>query len=90
MSDEKKSAYASHFQTIMLAMNVAVLGWMGATTFETSKKVEVLGAILDRVEDKLKTAGDDRYRGSDAVKDFLVRDRRIEELERRVGRLEKD
>lgn len=43
---------------------------------------------LASLENKVEASTSDRYRGSDAERDFKLRDQRIDDLGKRVGRLE--
>lgn len=62
--------------------SLPILGYLGLTVINVQSDVRVLNATI--------TLGmNDRYRGSDAGRDFKIRDLEIETLKQRVSELER-
>lgn len=86
-----------HVQTIVVSLVLLLLSWAGWTALDTRERVarmEVqmtnLAVQISAMQGQLAAASDDRYRSSDARRDFTARDERIKELEARVIILEKE
>jgi len=67
---------------IIQSLIVCLLCWQGYTTI-------VLQTSVARIEERLLSATDDRYRRSDAQRDFANAQEHRLELERRVAALER-
>lgn len=77
-----------HIGTILQVAVVALLGWSLSTTQTMSKDVEVLKAKFEAMTTTLNQGTTDRYRGSDARRDFESMRNEMQFIERRVQRLE--
>jgi hypothetical protein len=69
-------------------MVVALLAWSLSTTMSLTKDVEVLKVQMSSLTQTINQGTNDRYRGTDAARDFAaVRDEMIR-LDRRLQRIE--
>jgi hypothetical protein len=77
-----------HLGTILQIMVVALLTWSLSTTMTLSKDVEVLKVQVQAMTAAINQGTNDRYRGTDAARDFAaVRDELLR-LDRRLQRVE--
>jgi len=92
---ERRSAtrIEQHIGTILQITVVALLGWSLVTTQTMSQDVAVLKVRVEALSSLVNQGANDRYRGTDAAKDFSgirqelqFMDRRISALESRTGR----
>lgn len=74
--------------TIMQALIIGLLGWFGIGMVELQKDVAVLNAEVTAVKTTLVQGTNDRYRGSDAARDFAAINTRIDRNDRRIDHLE--
>ncbi len=88
--DEPKqiSIIEQHIGTILQIGVVALLGWSLMTTQGMSKDVEVLKVKLEAVSLTIHQGTNDRYRGTDAAKDFAAVRQEMQYLEKRINSLE--
>lgn len=77
-----------HIGTILQITVVALLGWSLATTQTMSQDVAVLKVRVEALSTAVNQGTTDRYRSSDAAKDFAAVRAEIQFLERRVQTLE--
>ena len=77
-----------HIGTILQVTVVALLGWSLTTTQSMSKDVEVLKVRVESLSTLVNQGSNDRYRGTDAARDFAAVRAEIQFLERRVQTLE--
>lgn len=77
-----------HIGTVLQVMVVALLGWSLMTTQSMSQDVAVLKVKVESLTSTLNQGTADRYRGTDAAKDFAAIRQEIQFLERRVNILE--
>ncbi len=82
------SLLEQHIGTILQIGVVALLGWSLTTTQGMSKDVEVLKVKLEAVSLTLNQGTNDRYRGTDAAKDFAAVRQEIQYIEKRINALE--
>lgn len=87
---ERRSAtrIEQHIGTILQITVVALLGWSLATTQSMSQDVAVLKVRVESLSAAVNQGTTDRYRGSDAAKDFASIRNELQFLERRVQTLE--
>lgn len=77
-----------HLGTILQILVVTLLGWSLSTTMTLSKDVEVLKVQVMSMTNAMAQGTNDRYRGTDAARDFAaVRDEMVR-LDRRLQRVE--
>lgn len=89
MSDEENGfRLEQHVGTIMQAAVLGLLAWSLNTTVAMRTEVGVLQAQVASIQTTINQGTNDRYRGSDAARDFMARDREISRLEDRVTKLE--
>jgi hypothetical protein len=82
------SIMEQHLGTILQIMVVALLTWSLSTTMTLSKDVEVLKVQVQAMTTAMNQGTNDRYRGTDAARDFAaVRDELLR-LDRRLQRVE--
>lgn len=82
------SRIEQHIGTILQITVVALLGWSLATTQSMSQDVAVLKVRVESLSVAVNQGTTDRYRGSDAAKDFASVRNELQFLERRVQTLE--
>ena len=88
---ENTRSLEAHFRTIMQLVIVGLLAWNFTTLQEMSLTVarqEERIAALTKTLELMTSANDDRYRGAEARRDFASVYRRIEQMEKRVSRIE--
>jgi hypothetical protein len=84
----KGLALEQHIGTILQITVVALLGWSLMTTQNMSQDVAVLKVKVESLTSTLNQGTADRYRGTDAAKDFAAIRQEIQYVERRVNSLE--
>lgn len=85
---QRASIIEQHVGTILQVMVVGLLGWSLMTTQRLSQDIEVLKVKMESMTATVVQGTNDRYRGSDAVKDFAGVRQEIQFLERRINALE--
>jgi hypothetical protein len=88
MSENDKTLIEQHLGTILQILVVALLGWSLSTTQTLTKDVEVLKVQMNSLTTTINQGTNDRYRGTDAAKDFATVREEMSRLERRVNKLE--
>jgi len=88
MSENDKTLIEQHLGTILQILVVALLGWSLSTTQTLTKDVEVLKVQMLALTTTINQGTNDRYRGTDAAKDFAAVREEMSRLERRVNKLE--
>ncbi len=91
MSDndaQRVSIIEQHIGTILQIMVVGLLGWSLMTTQRLSQDIEVLKVKMESMTTTMMQGSNDRYRGSDAAKDFAGVRQEMQFLERRINALE--
>jgi hypothetical protein len=86
--DQKLSILEQHIGTILQIGVVALLAWSLMTTQTMSKDVEVLKVKLEAMSTSMQQGTNDRYRGTDAARDFAAVRQEIAFMERRLANLE--
>lgn len=85
---QKLSVLEQHIGTILQIGVVALLAWSLMTTQTMSKDVEVLKVKLEALSTSMQQGTSDRYRGTDAARDFSSVRQEIQFMERRISSLE--
>jgi hypothetical protein len=86
--EQKLSILEQHIGTILQIGVVALLAWSLMTTQTMSKDVEVLKVKLESMTTTMQQGTNDRYRGTDAARDFSAVRQEIAFMERRLANLE--
>jgi hypothetical protein len=86
--EQKLSILEQHIGTILQIGVVALLAWSLMTTQTMSKDVEVLKVKLEAMSASINQGTNDRYRGTDAARDFAAVRQEIAFMERRLANLE--
>ena len=96
MSEEKPSLWEQHAQSITAAITLAVLVGAGALLLSMRDDISSMKTQLQFMTEKLNSAGDDRFRGSDWRREKQSLDERhlqlrsdVQELRKRVDELER-
>ena len=77
-----------HIGTILQTVVVALLGWSLITTQSLTRDMAVLQSQVSALTATVNQGSNDKYRGSDAAKDFGSIRNEIQFIERRVSDLE--
>ena len=88
MERRKSSRIEQHIGMILQITVVALLGWSLATTLRMSEEVAILKVKVESMSVTISQGTNDRYRGTDAAKDFAGVRQELQYLERRVLALE--
>lgn len=92
-----------HAGTVMQALIIGLLAWTGISLVTIQKDVAILQTEITALKIGINQGTNDRYRGSDAARDFAAvyreleirskasenNTRRIDDLERRLSRIGK-
>jgi hypothetical protein len=81
-------AFERHIQTAFSFVLTALVGWVGFSLQAALIDIATLQAHLKAIEDRITLAASDRYYGSDAERDFKLRDMSLHDHERRILILE--
>jgi hypothetical protein len=81
-------ALEQHIGTILQVTVVALLGWSLMTTQSMTSDMAVLKVKVETLTLTINQGTNDRYRGTDAAKDFAGVRQEIQFIERRVNVLE--
>jgi len=84
--DTSVSIMEQHIGTILQITVIGLLGWSLMTTVELRTSIGVMQAKMEAVQTTLSQGTSDRYRGSDASRDFKAV---WDEMNRRDDRLSK-
>ena len=77
-----------HIGTILQIMVIGLLGWSLVTTVDLRTDIGVMKAKMEAVQTTLSQGTSDRYRGSDAARDFKSTWDEINRIETRIKVLE--
>jgi len=90
MEEEKVrvSIIEQHIGTVLQIMVVGLLAWTLSATVALTTDVGILKAKLEAVQTTLAQGTTDRYRGSDAARDFKAVEMEMERMHRRITTLE--
>jgi hypothetical protein len=67
---------------------IASMTWLGSTLWALNAELSKQSGRIDVLTERIGLTMDDRYKASDARRDFLLRDQKDVEQDRRLQRLE--
>jgi len=85
---EPSNIIEQHIGTILQVGAVGLMAWSLMTTQSMSKDVEVLKVRIEAMSGTMNQGSNDRYRGTDAARDFASIRQEMQFLERRLVTLE--
>jgi hypothetical protein len=88
MSDEDKFKLEQHIGTIMQIMVVGLLAWSLKTNVELTTQIGILNVKVEALSATVNQGTTDRYRGSDAAKDFAGVWAEFNRVDSRLNKLE--
>ena len=88
MTQQQKSMLEQHIGTLLQIMVVALLGWSLNTSVALRTEVSVLQTQMSALQTTLAQGANDRYRGTDAARDFSATWDSINRLSNRVSAAE--
>ena len=91
MTDEKLTTLERHVSTIIGAMILAIIVWVGSTVANNKEGIAVFGerlATLMKVVEEIHIKLNNQYSKSDALKFENIMERRVDSIERRILILE--
>jgi hypothetical protein len=88
MSDDDKFQLERHIGTIMQIMVVGLLAWSLKTNIEMTTQVGILNVKVEALSATVNQGTTDRYRGSDAAKDFAGVWAEFNRVDTRLNKLE--
>lgn len=86
--DIQRSLIEQHIGTVLQIMVVGLLGWSLLTTQGLSRDVAVLKVQMDALSMTMQQGTNDRYRGTDAARDFSAVRQEVQYLEKRLQAVE--
>ena len=86
--EQPASALEQHIGTILQITVVSLLAWSLLTTQSMSKDMEVLKVRVESLTTTMAQGTNDRYRGTDAARDFASVRQEMQFLERRIQKCE--
>lgn len=86
--EESGMRLEQHVGTIMQVMVVGLLAWSLKTNVDTRAEIGILQAKVESMQATLAQGTNDRYRASDAARDFGMVYRQMENMDARIQRLE--
>jgi hypothetical protein len=87
-TENRVSMLEQHIGTILQVAVVGLLGWSLLTTQTMSKDMEVLKVRVEALSSTMQQGTQDRYRGTDAARDFSSIRQEMQFLERRIMAIE--
>jgi hypothetical protein len=87
-AEGRVSVLEQHIGTILQITVVGLLGWSLMTTQSMSRDVEVLKVRVEAMNATIAQGTNDRYRGTDASRDFAAIRQEMQFFERRINALE--
>ena len=88
MTQQQKGMLEQHIGTVLQLMVVALLGWSLSTSVALRSEVSVLQSQMTTLQTTLAQGANDRYRGTDAARDFSATWDSINRLSTRVSAAE--
>jgi hypothetical protein len=88
MSDEDGFRLEQHVGTIMQVLVVGLLAWSLKTNVEMTTQIGILNVKVEALSATVNQGTTDRYRGSDAAKDFAGVWAELNRLDKRLNKLE--
>ena len=77
-----------HIGTIMQVLIVGLLAWSLKTNVETTTQIGVLQSEVRNLQTTVQQGTNDRYRGSDAARDFAPVWNELNRLSNRIDKIE--
>ena len=77
-----------HIGTVMQAAVIGLLAWSLKTNVDTQKDIGVLQAKLESLQLTVNQGTNDRYRGTDAARDFAAVWSELTRMDARISRCE--
>jgi hypothetical protein len=77
-----------HVGTIMQIMVIGLLGWSLKTNVDMRAEIGILQAKVEAMQTTINQGTNDRYRGSDAARDFAAVWAELQRQNSRVNQLE--
>lgn len=90
MTDNQNWRIEQHVGTIMQALVIGLLAWSLKTNVDTSAQLGVLQAEVRALQTTVQQGTNDRFRGSDATREFGAVWAEFQRREVRISRLEGD
>jgi hypothetical protein len=84
----QRSAIEQHIGTILQILVVGLLAWSLSATVQTGQDVGILKVKVESLQATLAQGSSDRYRGTDAARDFKTVDTELSRMDRRLQALE--
>ena len=88
MNDENTFRLEQHIGTIMQVMVVGLLAWSLRSNVELTTQMGIVQAKIENLQATVNQGTNDRYRGSDAAKDFSGVWAEMARLDSRLSRIE--
>lgn len=86
--ERRRSGLERHIQTILTLGVVGLMSWQLVTIEEMRVELAILSGRVDALAARVDEATTDRYRTTDASRDFALRDQVIKGIEYRVQQVE--
>lgn len=84
-----------HIQTILAALLIGLVGWVGITVYQTGvtvarleERVGYMAIQIQALDVKMNAAASGRYSASDAARDFVHVNERLKDHDKRIRTLE--
>ena len=78
---DRRTVFERHAQTIIVAILLALLLWTGTTMITVRDDVTTLKVQVANLDGQLRSAGDDRFRGSDWRREREIIEQRFNRIE---------
>ena len=88
MNDENTFRLEQHIDTIMQIMVVGLLAWSLKSNVELTTQMGIVQAKIENLQATVSQGTTDRYRGSDATKDFSAVWAEVARIDARLSRIE--
>lgn len=88
MSDESGFRLEQHISTIMQIMVVGLLAWSLKSNVELTTQMGIVQAKIENLQATVSHGAQDRYRGTDAAKDFSAVWAELSRHDSRLSKLE--
>lgn len=79
------SGWERHLQTLISSAALLLLGWLFTQTQDMGNQISRMSEQIGFLRLQVQSGLEDRYRASDAAKDFAARDQRITEIKERLA-----
>ena len=84
VTERRRTALEQHIGTILQIAVVGLLGWSLLTTQAMTQDIAVLKVKIEAMSASVNQGTNDRYRGTDAARDFAAVRQEMQFLERRL------